>query len=1014
MGTLRKGGEKMDGGNKVMLPQRHVDLSLRRLKVIPLEVLKNDKIQILNLDRNKLCNVPELSCFRDLKILILSKNELTDFPMEIQLLSHLEKLEMNQNKIQSIPSGIFPHLRGLRHLKLNNNLLSELPVDLCSCSKLQYLNLSHNLFRVLPQTILELKGLREFYIENNKLQVLPSELFLDLSLKKFKASHNYLRQPPDEVCSGGLKQIRSYFRQLKKSQAQEDRQVKVLFIGASMAGKTTICRSLTGGYAVPVSKMERTVGIEISKFQTEEFTFLFWDFAGHLEYYLTHHVFITPHALVILVVDLHRYELGNSEVFHDLVGFWIGNLLMRVPESVVLTVGTHVDLCQPDEVEVKCQDIKERICRMLEQHRADLSHFMRNLEERQDSELYLEHVEKLRELYNCTVHVQQVMPISCTNYQDIKNLQQFILSSIRNVDLFPNVVKMLPPLYKVVEHCILEVLESQDTPLHGIMELDHLLSKVLIRTGDCDLDKDLFRDILRYLHRIGLIVWYEDIKPLVNTVFLKPAFLITIFKILVRHDLSFQLQKIPLEVLVSERAFKRDILKWQEMLQTKAMLRHKAIRVLMRHQLDVLFPNDAEDLFLDMVGSGNEGGKLFSLLEHFQICFTVRNINKLDPAATEFVPGSRWSRKNPQGEGCYLFPTYLRMVLEVTERWGGDNHEDLHMRVYFSPQIPEGFFQRIMVKSCSFYNTHWVEKSTFLLVNNGKPLLVKENNQKADSYLEIRSRRPHKPSDFKPVWDFALTILSIVQKLCMEWPGLYMYIRTPCRTAGCPDEFEWPDMEGTNSVYDMIKEDFVTCKTCCNTVSTELILPRVLDGNHPPFLQADLAAQHKSARPPLPIGYATLSGPCKRHTRKGPKWVSTADFHHRFLGLSRTSSMAQLLHLDDLKRSTTNREGGWEKEKVIQLIFAARLNLGGTIWFRDQQLYPSSAAAGEYLASRHCNQALLSSIAPQQLNQCPGYMGSYTPVLTASYQTKNLHFTPTIHITTYGEASIVSQLSNME
>ncbi|KAM4748898.1 hyaluronidase-5-like [Rhinophrynus dorsalis] len=35
---------------------------------------------------------------------------------------------------------------------------------------------------------------------------------------------------------------------------------------------------------------------------------------------------------------------------------------------------------------------------------------------------------------------------------------------------------------------------------------------------------------------------------------------------------------------------------------------------------------------------------------------------------------------------------------------------------------------------------------------------------------------------------------------------------------------------------------------------------KVLDGNRPPFLQADLAAQHKSARPPLPIGHAALSG----------------------------------------------------------------------------------------------------------------------------------------------------------
>ncbi|KAM4618072.1 malignant fibrous histiocytoma-amplified sequence 1 homolog [Discoglossus pictus] len=810
----------------IMFPLRQLDLSLRRLKVIPSEELKDSRIQSLNLDRNKLRNVPEISHLRDLKILILSKNELTHFPKEIQFFSHLEKLEVNQNKIDNIPNGIFKNLKRLKHLKLNNNRLSGLPMDLASCSKLIYLNLSHNLFTFFPQIVLDLKNLEEFYVENNKLQKLPSELFLCLSLKKFKATSNHLREPPEEVCIGGLKQIRGYFYQLQENQAQEDRRVKVIFIGASMAGKTTICRSLNQACAMPVPREERTVGIEINEFQIQDFTFLSWDFAGHLEYYITHHVFFTPHALVIVVVDLYRYQIGNDESFKELVGFWINNLLMRVPDSVVLTVGTHVDQCQPEEVEQKSQDIQEKMFLMLNQRRADLSHFINNLEERQDSELYLEQVERLREISNCTLHILKVIPLNCTSYEDIEGLQQSILSAVRKVDLFPNIVKMLPPVYKQVEQSITEFIQNENMPKHGIMELDHLLREVMNKTGYSYLDKDLLKDILRYLHHIGLIVWYEDLKPLLTTVFLKPAFLITIFKMLIRHDLPYQLETIPVEVLISERAFKRDVLKWKEMLRSKAMLRLQAIRILMKHQLEVFSPADAVDLFQDIIGHGRDGGKLFSLLEHFQICLPVRNIRDLNPAASEFVPGNRWFLTCPKGDVCYLFPTYLKRVLEVTERWGGDHHEDIYIRAYFSPEIPGVYFQRLMVKSCSFYTTHWVEKSNFLLVNNGKPLLVKEHNQRADSYLEIRSRKPHKSREFRPLWDFILSVLSIVVRLCEEWPGLHTYVRTPCRTTGCPDEFEWPDMEGSRSVYDMIKEDFKTCETCCHTVDTKLLLPR--------------------------------------------------------------------------------------------------------------------------------------------------------------------------------------------
>lgn len=46
------------------------------------------------------------------------------------------------------------------------------------------------------------------------------------------------------------------------------------------------------------------------------------------------------------------------------------------------------------------------------------------------------------------------------------------------------------------------------------------------------------------------------------------------------------------------------------------------------------------------------------------------------------------------------------------------------------------------MKACSFYSTHWVAKVTCLLICNGKPLLIKENNQRAYSYLELRCRKP--------------------------------------------------------------------------------------------------------------------------------------------------------------------------------------------------------------------------------------------------------------------------------
>lgn len=53
---------------------------------------------------------------------------------------------------------------------------------------------------------------------------------------------------------------------------------------------------------------------------------------------------------------------------------------------------------------------------------------------------------------------------------------------------------------------------------------------------------------------------------------------------------------------------------------------------------------------------------------------------------------------------------------------------------------------------------------------------------------------------FQLVWDFVMTIISISNKLLEEWPGLHLCVKTPCRTAGCPAEFVWPDVDDKSTV----------------------------------------------------------------------------------------------------------------------------------------------------------------------------------------------------------------------
>lgn len=164
-------------------------------------------------------------------------------------------------------------------------------------------------------------------------------------------------------------------------------------------------------------------------------------------------------------------------------------------------------------------------------------------------------------------------------------------------------------------------------------------------------------------------------------------------QLLVRHQLVQQLESISVETLIGEHATIRDRANWVWTFKSKAMLCHQAVRALVKHQL---CSEGMWDVFEEIMGHRphRERGKLFSLLEHFELCLEVKHTEALNPQAREFVPGKPWETTQSQGKSWYLFPTYLNQTEEVSEVWGGDHPEDLHIRAYFSPEIPEGFFQR--------------------------------------------------------------------------------------------------------------------------------------------------------------------------------------------------------------------------------------------------------------------------------------------------------------------------------
>ncbi|XP_019899679.1 malignant fibrous histiocytoma-amplified sequence 1 homolog isoform X2 [Esox lucius] len=809
------------------------DLSGRKLKSLPPNFTeKAVEARRLDLQKNKLRKLSEISSMVHLRELNLSRNELVDFPLEIKSLRQLERLYLNQNNIKVIPEDVFCQLGNLQFLKLSTNRLAKLPADLSQCHNLSYVNLSNNCLQDL-QALVGLPKLKELLVERNGLTELPAQLFQkgNSVLTLFKATGNPLRTPPEEVCDGGVRDIQSYFAMMEEESSDMHSTastVKTMFLGSSMAGKSTLCRSLQHGRPVRVDKDERTEGIEISEIDMAGVRLLFWDFAGQEEYYLTHHVFITPRALVILAVDLASYKMEDPQSYKEKVCFWINNIQLRVPASVVLLVGTHCDQCRDqEEVRDKKKHIEEKVRVMLEERKMVLQLQKNNLKDKTDQSLFSKQMSELDRLMEYNLQVLDLIAIDCTRDEEIVKLKEHIVNQVLTKDTFPCAERTLPKSYKEVEVAIQHLLKHNQIPQHGIVSFHYLLNDLI---PYLELGEENVQSILRYLHRIGIIVWYEEIPALKDKVFVQPSFLISIFKTIVRPDLVKQLEAFHRDDLRQEGCLVVHRGTWVEDFREKGTLHNVATRILARKELRRLGLDD-EDLVNEVVGSKNEEGTLLLLLQHFEVCLPAKLGSSLNPEAPEFKPCEQWKTPSPAStdpDGACLFPSYLLDNKMVVKMWGEDRMDDINVHVYFLPEIPHGFFHRLIIKTCSLYPTHWIGKDHCLLSSGEKLLLMREISEcnDEDQYIQIRCRRPEN-SEYRRSWDFVMSVMSKLAELSRQWPGLSQHVHTPCKEKSCTAYFAWRDWQDlTNTdIYDLVQEEKQLCRNG-HTRRTELLFPK--------------------------------------------------------------------------------------------------------------------------------------------------------------------------------------------
>ncbi|XP_035685162.1 leucine-rich repeat protein SHOC-2-like [Branchiostoma floridae] len=337
-------------------------LSANCLKAVPKSLCNLLCLKEIYLSCNSLVSIPSSICrLKYLQTLDISENSLTELPEKIGDLLSLIVLNLRSNQLKELPSS-FTRLVNLTSLNISSNYLKAIPEEMFEFGNLTEFNIAGNKIETLPNTICELQNLEYLSLEENNITALPTQFGKLHKLCQFGKEQIYgnpIEQPPIEVFEQGMEGIVAYFEELNLSKAIEVPRVKALLLGEVAAGKTSLCNAIRLGKSNLTDITDRTAGIEVHPTRLQDsIQVLMHDFGGHKIYHLTHQFFFSKAALYLIVVDL---EAFISSSFDAAVKYWLNVIKTRLDSKPVLRiVATHIDRCEPEEIERKAELIMQK------------------------------------------------------------------------------------------------------------------------------------------------------------------------------------------------------------------------------------------------------------------------------------------------------------------------------------------------------------------------------------------------------------------------------------------------------------------------------------------------------------------------------------------------------------------------------------------------------------------------------------------------------------------------------
>ncbi|PTX59303.1 leucine rich repeat (LRR) protein, partial [Kordia periserrulae] len=398
----------------------------------------------------------------------------------------LTSLDLRSNQITDI--RFLKDLVGLTSLDLRSNQITDIRF-LKDLVGLTFLDLSYN-------KITDIKSLVPFIKKGRKIS---TEAYRgDIRLYK-----NPLGSPSQDIVEQGNAAVLRYFEALERKDVKEVQllEAKVLLLGEGKTGKTSLRIKIEDENKELPKIEDRTRGIDIYnyEFSANNDTFIchIWDFGGQDVLYQVHRFFLSNDAIYILVTDS-RADQGNK--YEE----WLQTIEIFTKENN----NNKIILLQ----NLKFGDTPANI---------DISDYKKyyNIVDGKVFEVDLSFSEaKHRETFRAFKQVIQ------NRLEELPHVQRKILSD------WLNVRKELEELLEI------------NTYLINLSQYAKICEKHKVE------DKERQKDLLRYLHKLGIVLWYEDYLAIKQKVILNPEWITTaLYRIIDSKDIRAKNGKLEQE-----------------------------------------------------------------------------------------------------------------------------------------------------------------------------------------------------------------------------------------------------------------------------------------------------------------------------------------------------------------------------------------------------------------------------------------------------------------------------------